>query len=85
MLYDIRVAAGDPNGKLMQDELVERIRAKFAEPPVQPQAVRLSDNYVQEVPDKCDRIVWRGHYYYLKQSPHGAIEAELLASTKGEC
>lgn len=52
--------------------------------PAQPQAVKLSDNYVQEVPDKCDRIVWRGHYYYLKQSPHGAIEAELSTSPKGE-
>lgn len=25
----------------------------------------LTDTYVQTVPDKCDRIVWRGHYYHL--------------------
>lgn len=25
----------------------------------------LTDSYVQMVPDKCDRIVWRNHYYHL--------------------
>jgi hypothetical protein len=25
----------------------------------------LSDNYIQNVPDKCDRIIWRGNYYHL--------------------
>lgn len=25
----------------------------------------LTDTYVQQVPDKCDRIVWRGRYYHL--------------------
>jgi hypothetical protein len=25
----------------------------------------LSKDYVQTVPDKCDRIVWRGNYYHL--------------------
>lgn len=25
----------------------------------------LTDSYVQQVPDKCDRIVWRGNYYHL--------------------
>lgn len=24
-----------------------------------------SSNFVQTVPDHCDRIVWRGHYYHL--------------------
>ena len=24
-----------------------------------------TESYVQPVPDKCDRIVWRGHYYHL--------------------
>lgn len=28
-------------------------------------AIPLSDTFVQQVPDKCDRIVWRGHYYHL--------------------
>jgi hypothetical protein len=30
-----------------------------------PQAAPLTDSYVQEVPDKCDRIVWRNRYYHL--------------------
>lgn len=25
----------------------------------------LTDSFVQQVPDKCDRIVWRGSYYHL--------------------
>lgn len=25
----------------------------------------LTDSYIQTVPDKCDRIVWRGRYYHL--------------------
>ena len=32
----------------------------------QPSAdVPMTDNYVQTVPDKCDRIVWRGRYTHL--------------------
>lgn len=23
-------------------------------------------NYIQEVPDHCDRIIWRGRYYHLE-------------------
>lgn len=29
----------------------------------------LTDSYVQMVPDKCDRIVWRNHYYHLPPAP----------------
>lgn len=25
----------------------------------------LSDNYIQTVPDKCDRIIWKGNYLHL--------------------
>tara|TARA_R110000868_G_scaffold325586_1_gene586382 strand:+ start:2445 stop:3014 length:570 start_codon:yes stop_codon:yes gene_type:complete len=33
---------------------------------VQPaQQEPVADSYVQTVPDKCDRIVWRGSYYHL--------------------
>ncbi|MFA4499929.1 hypothetical protein P2B16_14925 [Xanthomonas perforans] len=28
-------------------------------------AITLTDAFVQQVPDKCDRILWRGHYYHL--------------------
>ena len=27
----------------------------------------LTDSFAQTVPDKCDRVVWRGHYYHLKE------------------
>lgn len=29
------------------------------------QGEALTDTYIQQVPDKCDRIVWRGRYYHL--------------------
>jgi hypothetical protein len=29
----------------------------------------LTSTYVQTVPDKCDRIVWRNHYYHLPINP----------------
>jgi hypothetical protein len=34
----------------------------------QPEQEPLTDTYVQEVPDKCDRIVWRGYYFHLPVS-----------------
>lgn len=34
-----------------------------------------TESYVQPVPDKCDRIVWRGHYYHLP--PAQAAESVL--------
>ncbi len=33
-----------------------------------------TDTLVQTVPDKCDRIVWRGHYYHLPTTS-GLVEA----------
>ncbi len=35
----------------------------------------LSETYIQTVPDKCDRIIWRGHYYHLveRQRPSLAV------------
>ena len=30
----------------------------------------LTDSYVQCVPDKCDRIVWRGQYIHLPTTPN---------------
>ena len=35
----------------------------------------LSDNYVQEVPDKCERIVWRGKWYNLPQLKYVAVNS----------
>lgn len=36
----------------------------------------LTDTYVQTVPDKCDRIVWRGHYYHLPINQTGEVQAK---------
>lgn len=43
----------------------------------------LTDSYVQTVPDKCDRIVWRNHYYHLpiaQPSPSPAPAGIYVAS-----
>lgn len=45
----------------------------------------LTDTYVQTVPDKCDRIVWQGHYYHLpiKQAEEGrAVNLSPIATRK---
>lgn len=38
----------------------------------------MADTYVQKVPDKCDRILWKGRYYSLplKASPPQPANAE---------
>ena len=45
-------------------EMVMRLRLAQQPAPVA-QGDALTDTYVQQVPDKCDRIVWRGRYYHL--------------------
>lgn len=30
-----------------------------------------AESFVQPVPDRCDRIVWRNRYYHLPPAPHG--------------
>ena len=45
------------DGILKEIEAIQQSSNKAANP--------LSDSYVQEVPEKCDRIVWRGKYYHL--------------------
>jgi hypothetical protein len=45
-------------------ELRAQIAAKLAAPSTKP--VPLSTEYIQQVPDKCDRIVWRNSYYRLQ-------------------
>lgn len=39
-----------------------------------------SDNYVQPVPDHCDRITWRGQYFHLPLAAPPAVQAEPVAS-----
>ena len=45
-----------------------KLPAEAADSPPVAQANALTDSYVQRVPDKCDRIVWRGSYYCLPLS-----------------
>jgi len=47
---------------------------RAATPPSPPQGGQeaLTDTYVQPVPDKCDRITWRGRYYSLPIAPSPA-------------
>jgi hypothetical protein len=42
----------------------------YTNPQVMPQPEPLTDTYVQFVPDKCDRIVWRKRYYHLESLPN---------------
>lgn len=45
-------------------EAITKAEAALAAP--QPSAdAPVTDSYVQTVPDKCDRIVWRGRYIHL--------------------
>lgn len=39
----------------------------------------LTDSYVQMVPDKCDRIVWRNHYYHLPLTTPQPTQAQAGA------
>jgi len=55
----------------------------------------LTDTYVQPVPDKCDRITWRGQYYHLPVSsqsqplvapkPSAQGPTELWLQLHGDC
>lgn len=61
------------------DEAAKRLRtqeARIAELEAQTDAEPLSTNFIQTVPDKCDRIVWRGDYYHLPPKQAKAITAE---------
>jgi hypothetical protein len=42
--------------------------ALYLAPPAPIVPEPLTDSFVQTVPDKCDRIVWRGSYYHLNAS-----------------
>ena len=43
---------------------LRRLHALAASAPA-PQPAPLTSSFVQTVPDKCDRIVWRNNYYHL--------------------
>lgn len=61
----------------------DRLSAALATHPAQAQQVAgevLTESYVQTVPDKCDRIVWRGYYYTLPPTPPAQAAADANGS-----
>jgi hypothetical protein len=41
------------------------------------QANPLTNSYIQPVPDKCDRIIWKGRYYHLPIESRAEIEKQV--------
>lgn len=72
-LVAISEAIADQDDRAAQAMLREILAAPQPSPTTQAnrqpapvaQGDALTDTYVQQVPDKCDRIVWRGRYYHL--------------------
>lgn len=57
------------------DEMVASIRGLAAEcAPVAPIEAEPTTNYVQRVPDHCDRITWRNRYYHLPLDGAAPVE-----------
>lgn len=54
-----------------------KARAMLAASPTPPaeQQAPATEGYVQPVPDKCDRIAWRGRYYHLPLTEQAAPKA----------
>ena len=50
--------------------------ASVATPPASAVSEPLTDSYVQNVPDKCDRITWRNKYYHLPIEKPTAASSE---------
>jgi hypothetical protein len=53
---------------------ITAIRQALASPVQEP----LTDGYVQQVPDKCDRIVWRNRYFHLPIATPPAAQPALV-------
>lgn len=62
----------------MFDEHLQRFANALAATGKQQVGEVLTDTYVQTVPDKCDRIVWRGHYYHLPIKQAGEVQANQV-------
>jgi hypothetical protein len=62
LIAEMRERASLPAWQLQrQKDWASRLQAIAARETGEP----LSENYIQQVPDKCDRITWRGNYYHL--------------------
>jgi hypothetical protein len=57
-----------------KSKLIDTLQGLLAQPEGEP----LTSTYIQTVPDKCDRIVWRNHYYRLpiNSAPFTPITAD---------
>jgi hypothetical protein len=55
-------------------EAITAIKQALAAPVQEP----LTDGYVQQVPDKCDRIVWRNRYFHLPIATPPAAQPALV-------
>ncbi|WP_348706420.1 hypothetical protein [Acidovorax soli] len=73
--------ADDPNAALQK---LHESRAGYLKPlraaraPADSVTAPATDSYVQPVPDKCDRIVWRGHYYHMPPTPPAQAADSVL-------
>ena len=70
------IEAWDKDDKWIADlwRQAESMLAASPTPPAEQQA-SATEGYVQPVPDKCDRITWRGRYYHLPLTEQAAPKA----------
>jgi hypothetical protein len=59
---------------IKSDKAITAIKQALAAPVQEP----LTDGYVQQVPDKCDRIVWRNRYFHLPIATPPAAQPALV-------
>ena len=81
-----RLGATDPDDSLWRDFAHAAIDADRAQRSgVSADPLPLTDTYVQPVPDKCDRITWRGQYYHLPVSSQSQplVEPTAAVPTRG--
>ena len=81
-----RLGATDPDDSLWRDFAHAAIDADRAQRSgVSADPLPLTDTYVQPVPDKCDRITWRGQYYHLPVSSQSQPLAEPVGEILSTC
>ena len=66
MYEELRAAIDGGHESMTHADALAEISAMRAK------AASTTDSYVQPVPEKCDRIVWRGNYYHLPPAAQAA-------------
>ena len=69
-LVSVSAAIAEQDDRAAQ-KMIGEILAASPTPPAEQQAPA-TEGYVQPVPDKCDRITWRGRYYHLPLTEQAA-------------